>query len=91
MTGDGEHERTTGEWWDDGGEGCGVLRTMVSCLGCGSGLTSSFASTLGSLELEATGDAGVEVRRRSRRSVTSARVLSRMGDPVDRAGLGIRL
>ena len=87
--GDGEREGMTDEWWDDGEEGCGVLRTMVSCLGSGSGLTSGFASTFRSLELEATGDAGVEACRRSRRSVTSARVLSRMGDPVDRAGLGI--
>ena len=74
---------------DEEDEGCGVLRLMVSCLG--SFFTSGFFSAFGSLEVEAMGVAGVEVRRCPRRSVTSSRVLSRMGDPVDRAGLGIRL
>ena len=66
MTGDGGRKGTTDEWWDDGGEGCGVLRTMVSCLGCGSGLTSGFASTLGSLELEAPGDEVTRCRASSK-------------------------
>ena len=66
MTGDGEREGMTGEWWDDGGEGCGVLRTIVSCLDSGSGLTSGFASTLGSLELEAPGDEVTRCRASSK-------------------------
>ena len=63
MTGDGEREGMTDEWWE---EGCGVLRTMVSCLGSGSGLTSGFASTLGSLELEAPGDEVTRCRASSK-------------------------
>ena len=57
---------------DDGGEGSGVLRLTVSCLGSagvgfagfGSSFTSGFTSASGSLEVEAIGDrAGEEASR----------------------------
>ena len=51
---------------EDDEEGCGVLRLTVSRLGCGSSLTSGFASTFGGLELEATGDEVTRCRASSR-------------------------
>ena len=50
---------------EDKGSG-GVLRLMVSC--SGSSLTSAFSLAFGSVEVEATGDAGFEARRCSSRS-----------------------
>ena len=70
---------------DDEDEGSGgVLRLMVSC--SGSALTSAFSSAFGSVEVEATGDAGFEVCRPSC-SKARAKVRSRMGEPVERLGV----
>ena len=69
---------------DDEGSG-GVLRLMVSRLG--SSLTSAFSSAFGSVEVEAIGDAGFEVRHCSSRSKARAKVRSRLGEPVERLGV----
>ena len=66
---------------EDEGSG-GVLRLMVSCLG--SSLTSAFSSAFGSVEVEATGDAGFEACRCSSCSKARAKVRSRLGEPVER-------
>ena len=65
---------------EDEGSG-GVLRLMVSC--SGSSLTSAF----GSVEIEATGDAGFEARHCSSRSKARVKVRSRLGEPVERLGV----
>ena len=76
-------------WFEDSSDPTGVLRLIVSRLG--SFLTSGFTAGGGRVEDEAIGDAGLETRRCSSRSETSARVRSRIGEPVDRVGVGIRL
>ena len=71
---------------DDKDEGSGgVLRLMVSC--SGSSLTSAFSSAFGSVEVEATGDAGFEACRCSSHSKVRAKVQSRLGEPVERLGV----
>ena len=71
---------------DDEDEGSGgVLRLMVSRLG--SSLTLAFSLAFGSVEVEATGDAGFEARRCSSRSKARAKVRSRLGEPVERFGV----
>ena len=69
---------------EDEGSG-GVLRLMVSH--SGSSLTSAFSSAFGSVEVEATGDAGFEARRCSSCSKARAKVQSRLGEPVEWLGV----
>ena len=83
---------------EGGGEGSdGVLRTMglgslgAGVSGFGSSFTSGFSSALGSLEVKAMGDAGFVARCFSRRSAMSAKVLSRVGEPVEWAGVAVPL
>ena len=83
---------------EGGGEGSdGVLRTMglgslgAGVSGFGSFFTSGFTSAFGSLEVKATGDAGFTACCFSRCSVMSAKVLSRVGEPVERAGVAFLL
>ncbi len=56
---------------EDKGSG-GVLRLMVSC--SGSSLTSAFSLAFGSVEVEATGDAGFKAHHCSSRSKARAKV-----------------
>ena len=73
-----------GEWEDDDDDE-GVLRLTASR--GGSSLTSGFSSAFGSVEVEATRDAGFEARRCSSRSKARAKVQSRLGEPVERLGV----
>ena len=70
----------------DEDDDCGVLELVA--FGFGSFFTAGFSSAL---EVDAMGDEGFELRRCPSRSVTSAIVLSRAGEPVDQLGVVVPL